>query len=155
MRKKSVSGQPAKGKKSRTAKAAPRKSVGDLLFHSNLADILKDRERMAEDTALKAFPKEMQRLKKMGIQIPADSGVKPLDRGGALGAAEPPHGRDADGPSAHRSGHCRQDRQLGRRIGSDSPPIGGKIAGEVKERIFPRAVTPASACVCERFALIG
>ena len=78
MRKKSVSGQPAKGKKSRTAKAAPRKSVGDLLFHSNLADILKDRESMAEDTALKAFPKEMQRLKKMGIQIPADSGVNLL-----------------------------------------------------------------------------
>ena len=78
MRKKSVSGKPAKGKKSRTAKAAPRKSVGDLLFHSNLADILKDRESMAEDTALKAFPKEMQRLKKMGIQIPADSGVNLL-----------------------------------------------------------------------------
>ena len=73
--KKSV-GKAAKGKKTKATKAAPEKSVGDLMFEKNKAkideeglDFVKSMPKMLRGTG----PEIEQRLKKMGIEIPPDS----------------------------------------------------------------------------------
>ena len=79
MKKKSIGGKSVKRKTKKADKAASKMRIGDHLFEKNRGNIFKEREDIMEDTALKAVPEAMteavRQLRKMGIEVPADSGV--------------------------------------------------------------------------------